>query len=711
MTHCVIGRLLSGAAAVSVVVATVDSGRTVRPVTDLGGVSHMKLVVVKGIDTTTMAGVVGPQTYARGLAYASQRAVQHMEWDGAERVLRAVVRGSGGNYYETEAYFEPLAGAELRFAFGECTCPVGFDCKHVVAVVATASGVTHPAGAGGCAHPPEPPSWDQNLAALLGRPARPGAQRAGDTLPLAIELSLSVPPTVAAGTRAPGTPQLLARLVRPGRSGWVNGGLSWSRLESPYSYGDYRASHMQLLRELHALHRSQNPAPSYYVRDDKSIDLGRLSGRLWSWLDEAAEIGLQLVYAGKRFETVEGYGHARLCLDVTTGDGPDALVISPLLRLAGTAGPDGDAMPVLFLGADGHGVVHVSRAQTRREPNPAAWHFWLTRLAQPAAAPLQRMALADQRLPVPAGQQARFGAEYYPRLRQLARVVSSDGSFTPPTISGPILVLQAAYGDDHEVTVDWEWAYEMGEVQMRAPLAPSNDGFRDPAQEKAVLDSLAVPLDRFGGRLRGLDTLRFTTEMLPLLIDVPGITVEVSGQPATYREAGDSLRIGVSTSEVAGDTDWFDLGIEITVDGRQVPFTDVFAALAAGQSHLLLPDGVYFPLDKPQLQALRMLIEEARALQDAPRGPLRISRSRRASGRNWPRWESSSARRRPGNSRSPVCCAPPRWPGRSYRPPCPRSCGPTSARASTGCASCGATGWAASWPTTWGWARRCRHWG
>jgi SNF2 family DNA or RNA helicase len=52
----------------------------------------------------------------------------------------------------------------------------------------------------------------------------------------------------------------------------------------------------------------------------------------------------------------------------------------------------------------------------------------------------------------------------------------------------------------------------------------------------------------------------------------------------------------------------------------------VFVALAAGESHLLLADGAYFALDKPELQALRALIEEARALQDTADGPLRISR-------------------------------------------------------------------------------------
>ena len=75
-----------------------------------------------------------------------------------------------------------------------------------------------------------------------------------------------------------------------------------------------------------------------------------------------------------------------------------------------------------------------------------------------------------------------------------------------------------------------------------------------------------------------------------------------------------------------GEVDWFDLGVTITVEGREVPFTDVSVALNRGESHLLLADGAYFSLDKPELQRLARLIEEARALQDAPDDPLKISR-------------------------------------------------------------------------------------
>ncbi len=601
----------------------------------------MRLVVVEGIDPVDIARGVATGTYEKGVQYAQRRAVLHMEWDDTTNTLRGVVQGSRGRGYATEVHFTSRNGADLQFVGGECSCPVGFDCKHVVATAFTATGTMSPGKA------PSPPvvPWEQSLGSLL-EPAGRGSESHPDGVELAIELTLSG--AASGASQHPRTsgagPKLLARLVRPGRTGWVGGGMSWSRLDSPYNFGDCRASHLRLLQELYALYRSRTGPSGYYsYREDKTIDLATFESRqLWPILDEAAAIGLQTVHARKRLGAVERYGEGELCLDVTAGEVPGSLVIAPVLRVNGN---DVAAVPVRFIGTQAHGVVYVSGAQDRGE-DAAEWHIRLARLVTSVPTQLQQMALGGQRLAVPAGEQGRFRDEFYPRLRSRAAVVSSDGSFTPPAISEPTLVLRASYGAGHDLAVSWEWAYEVGNSQVRVPLTPSGagDDYRDLAMERAVLDGLDVPLEKFGLRgadpgrgdpgqglaahaeLGGLDTMRFTTEVLPLLADVPGVAVEVSGQPAVYRETGDSLRIGVSTDEVAGETDWFDLGVSITVEGREVPFAEVFVALAAGESDLLLADGAYFSLQKPELQALRSLIEEARALQDAPGGPLRISR-------------------------------------------------------------------------------------
>ncbi len=191
--------------------------------------------------------------------------------------------------------------------------------------------------------------------------------------------------------------------------------------------------------------------------------------------------------------------------------------------------------------------------------------------------------------------------------------------------------------------VRWEWAYQVGGTELRAGLGSAPDPFRDSQAEARVFGGLGLPAGLPGvprGQdqariertrssaftLNGLDTMTFTTEVLPLLSGRDDVRLEVTGQVPDYHEAGDSLEIEVSADERDGDPDWFDLGIDITVEGRKVPFAELFVALASGQSHLLLPDGAYFSLDKPELAALARLIDEARTLQDQPDGALRISR-------------------------------------------------------------------------------------
>jgi superfamily II DNA or RNA helicase len=595
----------------------------------------MQQVVILELDLSTLRRAIGGGSYVRGAEYARQQAVLHATWDPQDTALRGTVRGQGGSVYHTAAFFSLTDGRPVTFAMGECSCPVEFNCKHVVALVLSALAPEPPGE--GRPRSTRPAAWEQSLDSLLdrGAPARRG------TTPLAIELALAGGSGQTRSGR-PGSLRLIARLVRPGKNGgWVAGDLSWGRLDGLGYSSDYSEQQVRVLRELHVLYRASGGHGGYYYGDERSIEFSSVGSRqLWPLLDEAGAAGLQLVYPGKR-GVLPGYEEAGFCLDVTRG-AAGGLRVVPVIRA-----DDGEqSVPVAFVGAEGHGAVCIDRAQATAG-EPGSWRFRLARLARPVPPPLQRMALERESLEVPAAEEPRFRDRYYPRLRQAAALISSDGSFTPPVISGPDLVLRARYGGGHELEVSWEWAYQVGDSPLRAPLGAGSpeDGYRDLAAERALLAGLDLPLDRYGlcgptpGEpglavpalvphtcLTGIDTMRFTTELLPLLADRPGLIVEVSGEPADYREAGDTLRIAVSTEDVAGETDWFDLGVTITVAGQPVPFLDVFLALSHGESHLLLPDGAYFSLDKPELRALARLIEEARALQDSPGGPLRISR-------------------------------------------------------------------------------------
>ncbi|WP_260479214.1 DEAD/DEAH box helicase [Kibdelosporangium aridum] len=436
-------------------------------------------------------------------------------------------------------------------------------------------------------------NWEQSLSSLLGSTPEPGGA------PLGVELTLATEPLLSRA-RGP-APTVFAKVVRQGRSGWVSGNVSWGRLTPFEGYND---AHVRLLRQMYAVYKAQD----MYPRDEKVIDLSRFDTRhLWTMLDEAQQIGVQLMNAD--------YGSGDLFLDATDGD---ELVITPVVRVDGQE----DVVPVRFLG-EGHGLVYVSREELDETGEVDECRIGLAKLARPAPKSLQDMVLSEHRLRIPAAEKSRFVDRYYPRLRHTAQFVSTDGSFTPPSISGPTLRLNASYRDDHQLDLDWEWLYRIGMSELRAPLDAEPEAYRDLDQEREILASLTV--EPQGRTLWDVNTMRFTTEVLPQIEELPGVEVEVFGVRPDYREAG-VVRIGLSTEEIPGKTDWFDLTVTITVDGRTVPFMDVFLALTRDEQYLLMPDGAYFSLQKPELRTLHKLIIEARGLLDQPSDSLQISR-------------------------------------------------------------------------------------
>ena len=572
-------------------------------------------LIYPSIDLESALGLLGADTYRRGVAYAREGRVLRCLWDPDVHNLVGNVRGSQGRTYTTTVQLLSVDTDTWSVESGFCSCPVQVNCKHVAAIVIAAAGATK-MRAQPTPPPPAPRAWRRSLDALL--PPASTNDRIGT--PLAIELSLSV---------SGPSPTLDARLMRPGkRGGWVAGDLSWGKVHMLRHYG-YPDAQLRLLQELYATYRASSSNSTGYYRysyggytygDVKTISLLRFeSPQLWPLLDEARRVGVPLVQARPQ-QDVPTFAMAQLCLDVTLDETGD-LTVEPVLRVDGAT-----ARPVAFIGSSGHGVVYADGG------------LRLARLDKPAPEALQRMTLSDEPLVIPADEAQRFAAEYYPRLRHIAAVTSSDESFTPPAIVGPTLVLRADYQDEHELELTWEWAYRLGDNDFRAPVGTSEYvAYRDLEVENTLASSIEAPLEQLGlraadgtlitgARLSGLETMRFATEIQPLLAELPDVALEVIGDPVDYREAGGSLVIAVTTDAVAGETDWFDLGVTISIEGNQVPFVSVFTALASGQSHLLLPDGAYFALDKPELVKLRQLIEEARALTDAEEGPPRISR-------------------------------------------------------------------------------------
>lgn len=590
-----------------------------------GGVPSPPL---EDIDLTGLERTVGATTYARGWVYAQSQRVLGLQVDDVAQALQAVVRGSGGSTYSTTVYLSYSGRTGIRFDEGHCTCPVGHNCKHAVAVALKARNSTTTASTPRRGSLPQ--SWEQSLGPLLT------SEPSDRTAPMGLQVSIPARPALSQWHRTESATRVLARPVAQGKSGaWIKGNLSWNGLNNLNAYGqEHPPEHVRWLQELYALYSARRGQSTHYngYSPQPTVDLTDFSSqRLWPMLDEAAELGITLMHASKKLGDIARYGSAEFQLDVTRRD-TGMLVVTPNIRIDGVSV---DVSSVAFIGDEAHGLV----AWDGDEPSERPLRF--AQFVKPVPAQLQQLALSGQQLEIPEESHSRFLSEYFPVLRHRVAIASSDESFTAPTISAPRLVLHATYGKNHHMKAVWEWSYDIGDTQLRAPLYRSRSGgeYRDREHERAILASLDVPYRELGltsdgastgiaaiAELRGIDTVRFTTDVMPLLADHPDVLIEIEGEPAQYRELSDAVHIGLSTAAARGESDWFDLGVTISADGQTVPFADVFAALAHEESHLVLSDGGYFSLEKPELQRLRELIEEARALQDSPDGRLRISR-------------------------------------------------------------------------------------
>ncbi|HET9125044.1 MAG TPA: DEAD/DEAH box helicase [Solirubrobacteraceae bacterium] len=616
----------------------------------------------RGLDRAALAGEFDVQSLKRGATYARGRRVLSLSFDENTGMLTAHVVGNGRIY-------ETTVGRDEHGYDCLCTCPVTYDCKHVVAVLlaAGAGQLEHGAAAaarnvrsdrrpvaperaraGITAAPParvapdsprerprdETPEWERRLLTLIA-----DHQPAQNEIPLALELKLTEP---AFGTGP--DPRLSARLMRPGaRGGWVNGSLSWNNLDG-WALRDrgFREEHLTLLREIYAIHqmRGSGHSMSYWSRSpDRSLDLtGCESPQLWPLLAEAERRGISLVHASRTLGSIAPVETGEMVFDIVRDPDGGATARAALRRAQEGDGPE--LVPLALIGQPAHGVVYTPRedlalAMDRRR-------IRLVQLKKPISAALAGL-LREGRLQVPAAEVDRL-RRIAPSLGRLAPLHSHDDSFSAPQVQGPELVLAVIHGPGAHVQLDWEWRYTVDDTVLapRLPAGGDHAGVRDPGaeQERRLSVTLIEPLLAGAGLIDedghptpappaefgDAGAIEVATELLPRLAGRGDITLRVLGEPPDYRDVGESLQIEVSTSEIAGERDWFDLGLTLTVEGREVPFVEVFRALAHNQSHMFLEDGAHFALTDPRLQTLRELIEEARELSDMSSGPLRISR-------------------------------------------------------------------------------------
>ena len=255
---------------------------------------------------------------------------------------------------------------------------------------------------------------------------------------------------------------------------------------------------------------------------------------------------------------------------------------------------------------------------------------------------------------IPAAERATFQKEYLPALSRSIPSLTPDPALALPRVKPPHLVLEISFDEQvrHDAQLSWHWEYplnsfaedsaEEASVQNPAALSdvhslpvfgyPGEEGgeVRDERFEARVLRSVRTILASHPAlsgleerRIEGWETRELLSAILPKLRRISAVQVRFIGTPPQFVEATDAL-IEITVSE-GNSRDWFGLGIAVKVNNWTVPFAQIFEALDRGADRILLGNGTYFSLRRPEFKTLRTLIAEARELDDAG-GELRINR-------------------------------------------------------------------------------------
>ena len=587
------------------------------------------------ISQLTIRDAVDAGSYARGKEYHRLGRVKRLEWRPDEKRLVGTVRGSHSEPYATSVWLaEDLSDSEVSAS--SCSCPIGGHCKHVVASLlayheravadplpglpdpptrAPANRSPAPRPSPSRPKPPPLPAWKTALGALtrgVDGPQSSTPPARSSYTPLGLQFRVDgLKQATDAGPRSGSvTPvRLLARPVQQGAGGGWSGGYTVGWTPGHYGRSPFDPRITEWVSELGSSSSSRTGyGYGYGSTEWRALDDFAPSA-LWLLLAEGARLGVPLIGSAAR-DTVVLASRADLSLEATAhGDGGIRL----RQRLAF------DDVPTTYdvlgtVGTSGLFAVQLIGKARRLDIGPT----------------MRRMSDDDRALTgfrdatVPGAEVPDFLESTYPTLRRRVHLRCFDGSVTLPEPPPPRLALTIASPQPSTLHLGWAWAYGTA----RCPLHPATEALRDPEAEATVWRRVEEPLG--GGfrlqertELTGAAAIRFAQDLLPMLEASDEVIVEAAELP-TYREIEDTPLVTVGTSE-SDDPDWFDLAIRVGVEGREVPFAPLFAALARGEEYLVLDDGRYLRTDLAVLDRLRELIEEARRLEDRP-GPLRLNR-------------------------------------------------------------------------------------
>ncbi|SMY02149.1 DEAD/DEAH box helicase [Brevibacterium antiquum] len=619
----------------------------------------------------------GTTFYERGRSYANKGMVGQASWDPQAMTLRADVSGTAAHDYISTVRLQRHSPTAKSFTVlsSRCTCPVGRDCKHVVAALMAVSirqvapfGSTAlhdpdqrrspddadwqtarsgtaprgwaPDGSNASSHESREPDWKSILSGFSSDrvddsvwASGPGGTLAGSA-PTRLALGFEICQLRRTGfgnfeTHPIRRPKFTGRsdlvvtlrpLMEGARGNWIKGDVSWSNIANTSNTRAYAHGQAAWFAQLYGLSAIGS---KHLITNDDSVVLDWFtSPLLWHLFDQAKSLGIELVGTSSGLSIHFREEGSTEC---------DVVAISGGLETRSRITIDDESFDQGFCGPiDDHGFYGISTT--------GGFSLVLAPAETRTDRDVVQMLRRWEPVTITDGQTRDFFTDFYPKLAYATTVVSSDDSVTLPVLAPPDLALTITYGGQG-AHLTWEWHYHHPVQTFPVRRGALVDRNRSLEHEDGVLVKLsstvaATPLPlTLPSEVRradtvdldGLQTAVFVDKLLPNLSDIDQLEVLEVGHRPDYREVTDAPLVSMSTEE-AEDSDWFDIRFHVTIDGQQVRFADLFVALAQGAAMMVLPDGTYFSLDGPFFDKFRRMLADSDVIADwQPESP-RLSR-------------------------------------------------------------------------------------
>ena len=589
----------------------------------------------------------GAATVSRGREYARAGMVRSVTSADRGRMVLGEVEGTRSEPYST---LVTHAGDSPRGPqwVSRCSCPVGARCKHAVALILQARATAGDAGR----------SWTEVLDELL-----PSAATTTGSGRLGLGILVDQRPRSSTDHTPVDSVVLVPRKESRVQS-WITT-VTWPEVVGGRLGTGVRAAHASIAQRLVDL-AARSSSPLVRLEAPRAMELARLGSGVWAVLAAARRAGVAL-QAANPAEEVELAEAVDIVCDVWSEPDGSARMAMAVVGYLGHSPIDAAAAPrVIPIGDPVHGLFlkserGMSDPGSRGASTGAARSGPLRSVTSPpelVLAPVRtpvpgwvgEMLAAERALRIPADQVAHFVMDYLPQLATFVDVRDLDGTVRalapqpqePVETSGPFLHLLFSPTGHLSVDVVATVAYRRGTDLQRFAAHTGWDAMRDYSAEEELIDRLdildAVPgltrHERSGRRvlpgqtcLLGADLVEVMALVLPELRLHPDILVEETAAMPAFEEAAGEANVEIAPIEEVRD--WLSLRVTVTVEGEEVPFADLFAALVRGDDIMVLPTGVWFSLDQPVLRRLVELIEESKDLRDPERPALlRVHRHR-----------------------------------------------------------------------------------